>query len=265
MDRLIATFSAAFLARAPKARSSSTRSALVVGMPRSGTSLVEQILSTHPQVHGAGEMDDFPTMVQGISSFVPGDAVYPECMSDVSQSLMDQLVDARSQSLDRASAAPVVIDKMPMNFLHLGLVAMVSPGARVIHCVRDPVDTCLSCFFQHFGGPHYAFSTQLESLASFYRQYDRLMKHWQEVLPLEIMTVRYEDLVADAENVSRRMLDFLGMDWAPQVLRFHENRRTVKTASYAQVRRPLYSTSVGRSERYAHRLGPLMTLQGRRD
>jgi hypothetical protein len=185
-------------------------------------------------------------------------------MNQVNQDLLDELTSARMQSLRRASDAALVVDKTPMNFLHLGLAAMVSPDAKIIHCVRNPVDTCLSCFFEHFGGPHYAFSTELESLASFYRQYDRLMKHWSEVLPLQVMTVRYEHLVEDPEGMSRRLLDFLGVDWAPEVLRFHENQRTVRTSSYAEVRRPIYRTSVGRAQRYAHRLGPLMMLPSRR-
>jgi tetratricopeptide (TPR) repeat protein len=260
VDRLIQTFTPQFLACAAKAHQPSKRSALVIGMPRSGTSLIEQILSTHPDIHGAGELDDFPTMAQQLPSIVQGGGRYPECLRRVDQVLMNQLVKARTESLSRASSAPLVIDKMPMNFLHLGLISLVSPGARVIHCVRDPIDTSLSCFFQHFGGQHYAFSTQLESLVSYYRQYERLMKHWEEVLPVEIMTVRYEEVVADVEQASRQMLAFLGIAWAPEVLRFHENQRTVRTASYAQVRRPIYSTSIGRGERYAHHLGPLMAL-----
>jgi tetratricopeptide (TPR) repeat protein len=263
VDRLIMTFTPEFVASFAGAVSPAPAGTLVVGMPRSGTSLVEQILSTHPQVHGAGELDDFPTMAQGIPSFVPGTEAYPECLKQMGSGLLSQLAEARVQSLAGASSAPVVVDKMPMNFLHLGLVAMVSPGAKIIHCVRNPVDTCLSCYFQHFGGSHYAFSTRLESLATFYRQYERLMRHWARVLPLQILTVRYEDMVDDAEAQSRQMLDFIGLPWAPEVLRFHENRRTVRTASYAQVRRPIYSTSVGRAERYSHRLGPLMGLHSR--
>jgi tetratricopeptide (TPR) repeat protein len=263
VDRLIMTFTPQFLAGAPKAQQDTSASVMVVGMPRSGTSLVEQILSTHPEVYGAGELDDLATMAQGLPSFLPGDASYPECMNQVNQDLLDELTFARMQSLRRASDAALVVDKTPMNFLHLGLASMVSPDAKIIHCVRNPVDTCLSCFFEHFGGPHYAFSTELESLASFYRQYDRLMKHWSRVLPLQVMTVRYEQLVEDPEGMSRRLLDFLGVDWAPEVLRFHENQRTVRTSSYAEVRRPIYRTSVGRAERYAHRLGPLMMLPSR--
>ncbi len=264
VDKLVMTFTHQFFSGVPTTDVDTSSSVLVVGMPRSGTSLVEQILSTHPRIHGAGEMDDFPTMAHSLPAFVPGQASYPECVAHIDQDLLRQLTEARMESLQRASSRDLVVDKMPMNFLHLGLIAMVTPVAKVIHCVRNPVDTCLSCFFQHFGGPHYAFSTELESLASFYREYDRLMKHFSEVLPLQIQTVRYEDMVEDAEATSRSMLDFLGVEWAPEVLRFHENRREVGTASYAQVRRPIYRTSVGRSDRYAHRLGPLMALPGRR-
>ena len=154
----------------------------------------------------------------------------------------------------------MVVDKLPHNFLHLGLAALLTPQARVIHCVRDPIDTCLSCYFQHFSGPANSFSGRLDALSGFYAQYHRLMKHWSAVLPLEILTVRYEDVVADTEQVSQQMLSFLGRSWDPAVLDFHKSARVCATASYAQVQQPIYSSSIGRAERYRHRLGELITV-----
>jgi len=140
--------------------------------------------------------------------------------------------------------------------MNLGFIALLFPGARVIHCVRDPLDTMLSCFFQLFGRPH-PYSHDLVALGTHYRHYQRLMTHWREVLDLDMLTVRYEDLVADQETVSRRMVAFLGLDWDPACLRFHTTRRSVNTASYDQVRQPMYTRSVARWRHYERHLGPL--------
>ena len=164
------------------------------------------------------------------------------------------------QSLQRTSDKPNIVDKLPHNFMHLGLAAIITPDVRVIHTVRDPLDTCLSCYFQHFGGPSFTFSNQLDALSSFYRQYHRLMEHWKAVLPISIHTVQYEDLVSNTEDVAKSMVSHLGLDWDASVLDFHANERIVATASYAQVRRPIYSSSIGRAERYRHRLGALVSL-----
>ena len=142
----------------------------------------------------------------------------------------------------------------------VSMAAVITPQARIIHCARDPVDTCLSCYFQHFSGPALAFSNRLDALSSFYGQYHRLMKHWEEVLPVKVLTVRYEDMVAETKEVSQRMLSFLDVPWEPAVLDFHKSDRICATASYAQVQRPVYSTSVGKAERYRHRLGELITV-----
>ncbi|MEJ2553731.1 MAG: sulfotransferase [Gammaproteobacteria bacterium] len=162
--------------------------------------------------------------------------------------------------LDRLTAlsttATRVSDKMPDNFLRLGLIAMLFPEARIIHCVRDPLDTCLSCYFQNFG-PALSFSYDLPALAVYYRQYRRLMDHWRRVLALPLMEIRYEELVAEQERSTRAMVDFCGLEWDDRGLRFHESARLATTASYPQVRQPLYSRSVGRWRHYARHLGPL--------
>jgi Flp pilus assembly protein TadD len=260
VDALIAVFTPELFASMPKPQADTSASVLVCGMPRSGSSLVEQILDTHPEIHGAGELDDLPTIASGIRHYVDGEGRYPHLVAQLNAELVEKLSAARMDSLRRTSNSPLVVDKLPHNFLHLGLAAIVTPNARVIHTVRDPVDTCLSCFFQHFGGSTFAFTNRLDALSSFFAQYHRLMKHWEAVLPLEMLTVRYEDLVAETETVSRQMLGFLGREWDASVLDFHKNERLVATASYAQVRQPVYSSSVGKAERYRHRIGELVAL-----
>ena len=148
-----------------------------------------------------------------------------------------------------------VTDKKPTNFLHLGLIALAFPNARVIHCRRDRRDVGLSCYFQNFAGPGQAFSYDLENLAHFHDTYLRIMAHWREVLPLRIAEIDYETLVADHKTEIRHLLTFLERDWDPACLDFHRNQRPVVTASHTQVRRPIYTGSVGRWRNYASEMG----------
>jgi len=153
--------------------------------------------------------------------------------------------------------AMLISNKMPANFQHLGLIALLFPEARIIHCMRDPLDTCLSCFFQQFAEGQY-FTYDLESLGGYYRQYLRLMQHWRRVLlDTDMLEVRYEDLVADQEGVSRKMVEFCELQWDERCLRFHETRRLTATASYDQVRQPMYNRSVERWRHYERHLEPL--------
>ena len=148
------------------------------------------------------------------------------------------------------------MDKMPLNFLHLGIICTLFPRARIIHCRRDPLDTCVSCFFQNFENINFASS--LEDVGSYYRQYERLMAHWREVLPGRMFEVRYENLVANQETVSRDLIAYCGLEWDERCLAFHKNPRPVHTASMLQVRRPIYRSSIGRWIRYAGHLQPLL-------
>jgi hypothetical protein len=155
--------------------------------------------------------------------------------------------------------ATYVTDKTPMNVVMLGLVASLLPDIRVMHCIRDPRDTCLSCYLTDFATGN-EFTRNLSDLACVYRDYQRQMAHWKRVLPLPILDVHYEDLIADQEGQTRRMLGFLNLPWDERCLRFHENRRLVGTASLDQVRKPIYATSVGRWKQYEKHLGELMGL-----
>ena len=258
IDAMIATYSPALMANAPRAAHGSERPLFIVGMPRSGTSLVEQILATHPGVFGAGELDIVQRIALDLTKVIGANTPYPQCAASMTGAQCDRLSGLYLRHIDERapSSATRVTDKMPANFLHLGLIALLFPGARIIHCVRDPLDTCLSCYFQNFG-PANAYTYDLSHLGQFYRQYTRLMDHWREVLDVSMMEVRYEDLVENQEGVSRALVDFCGLPWDVRCLRFYETPRTVSTASYDQVRQPMYQHAVERWRRYERHLGPL--------
>jgi tetratricopeptide (TPR) repeat protein len=261
VDRLVAVFTPEYFERVRGLGSPAEEPVFVVGMPRSGSSLVEQILSHHPDVAGAGELRDFPRLVATLPERLSTAGPYPECVGRLDGPAALALADAYlGRVRERVGPALRFTDKMLENFLHLGLVATLLPRARVVHCRRDPLDTCVSCFFQKFRGVNY--TCDLEELGLYYRQYQRLMAHWRTALPLPVLEVAYEELVADSEAGSRRLIDFCGLPWDERVLRFHENPRPVRTVSKLQVRRPIYSSSLGRWRRYAAHLAPLCQALG---
>jgi Sulfotransferase family/Tetratricopeptide repeat len=261
-DRLITAWNPPMLARLPKARADGSRCVFIVGMPRSATSLIEQIIASHPKATGAGELNDLPKAVHDLrpsmTQLVPM-LHEPELLT---QPMLDRMAREYLATIRGVSAsASRVTDKMPMNFLHLGLVRQLLPGARVIHTVRNPIDTCWSCFTQNFSGNN-PFSYDLRHCGLFYRQYARLMDHWKRVLDVPMLDVVYEDLLADPERIVRAMLEFLGLPWDERCMKFHENKRVVNTASMDQVRRKLFTSSKGRWRRYEKHLGPLIEALG---
>ncbi len=261
ISRIIEAFSVAALKKMPRASNRSERPVFIVGMPRSGTSLVEQILASHPEVYGAGELVAMNTMVQSMPQ-----GFYPKYVRNIRQETLDELAQHYLNGLVGlpCGCARRVTDKLPGNFLHLGLIALLFPGARVIHCVRHPLDTCLSIFFQFFGASH-TYATNLVDLGFYYREYQRVMRHWQQVLEIPMLEVRYEELIADQERVSRTMVEFCGLPWDDHCLQFYKTRRYVATASYDQVNKPIYSSSVARWKKYEKHLGPLKQALGWRD
>ncbi|HEX4590744.1 MAG TPA: sulfotransferase [Gemmataceae bacterium] len=258
IDSFIDFFTRDGLASLPKGSDQSNKPVFIVGMPRSGTTLVEQILSSHPAVHGGGETQRMSQVCLDAMQILPARPEdYPACLSRLTTEQVDRL--ARSYLDPLSASAPDaarITDKLPLNFLHLGLIAMLLPGARVIDCRRDPRDTCLSCYFAMFEAGN-DFKYDLGHCAHFYQQYRRLMQHWHESLDLPILEVPYEEVVADPEAQTRRMLDFLGVAWDERCLRFFESKRPVTTSSVQQVRRPLYQSSVGRWRHYRRHLGEL--------
>jgi len=246
----------------PRARTASEIPVFIVGMPRSGTSLVEQILASHPRVHGAGELAEVNTAVLSLGGEVRS-GVLLACST---RKLTPQSVDRAGRDLARSlrklgPAADRVTDKMPTDFLHLGPISLLCPGARVIHCERNAGDTALSCYLHQFGG-NINFAQDLGHLGAFYRQYRRIMRHWREVLDTPILDVPYEELTADQEALSRRLVEHVGLEWDEACLRFHENPRVTMTASNEQVRRPIFTSSVKRWKRYEQHLGPLIEALG---
>jgi tetratricopeptide (TPR) repeat protein len=250
------TFTPALLKSLAGAGSRSDMPIFVLGMPRSGTTLVEQILASHPQIHGAGELRAMQGIVDGL-----GD--YPTAAMRLAPADLARLGDAylaRVRPLARGRAH--VVDKMPANFLKAGLIHLMLPDARIVHCRRDPVDTCLSCYTKLFSGDQ-MFAYDLRELGLFHRAYQALMAHWREVLPQDrFIEVDYEAVVEDLEGEARRLVAFLGLPWDDACLDFHKTERPVRTASVNQVRQPIYRTSAGRWKAHAAHLEPLLSALG---
>ena len=245
---------------APVAEAGSPRSILIVGMPRSGTTLVEQILASHPAVAAGGELPLLGRLALDLPDLT-GDA--DAALESLTEAQSERCAAAyRGGLADRAQGKAVVTDKAPLNFRYLGWAAALLPDLRVIHCRRDPVDTCVSCFCRLFGDGRAEFSYDLAELGTTYRLYRALMDHWHQVLPGRILDLSYEALVADQEAVSRELLAFCDLDWDPRVLAFHRTRRAVQTASADQVRNPITAASVGRWRRYDAYLAPLKKALG---
>lgn len=257
MAAIRAMFSEERLAELPRAEHGSQRPVFIVGMPRSGSSLVEQILASHPQVYGGGELTTLWKIVQTLPASVGATAPYPACVPDLASENLDQLSKTYLDQLQTLSPNALrVTDKLPHNFLHLGLINLLFPQARIVHCVREPLDTCLSIYFHRFNSSH-LYARNLRSLGRYYRAYEHLIAHWNQVLSLPILTLRYEDLVEDVEGMSRRLVDFCGLDWDEACLHFHANERVVNTPSHQQVRRPIYRDAMQRWRNYEPWIGPL--------
>lgn len=257
IDRIRAVFDAEFLAARADWGAGSERPVFILGVPRSGTTLVEQILASHPQFHGAGELRKLTEIAEALPVRLESELDYPEAAAALDRGTALALAEEYLEALGtHAGEARRVSDKMPDNFLRLGLIAMLLPRARIIHCRRGALDACLSCYFQNFAGRH-RFSTDLTDLGHYHHHYERLMAHWREVLPGRVLEVDYEAIVAGLEEESRRLVEFCGLDWDPRCLAFHETERPVRTASQWQVRQPLFTTSAGRWRNYDKHLAPL--------
>jgi len=234
----------------------------VFGMPRSGTTLVEQILASHPSVHGAGEINDLWRIVSGLGKALPPGSRQPEDIGEAPPEIWRELGERYVRRLRHyAPDADRITDKLPFNYTLAGIIRLALPRSRIIHCVRDPRDTCVSCYMTSFQNDR-GFTFDLAELGETYRLYWDLMEHWRAVLPGGFYEIRYESLVEDMENQSRALVDYLGLEWSEDCLRFFENPRTVTTASMTQVRRPVYKSSVGRWRRYRDYLGPLIQSLG---
>jgi Flp pilus assembly protein TadD len=235
----------------------------IVGMPRSGSTLVEQILAAHPAVAAGGELHHFRLSVDEVAASRSPAREFPENLSTL---LPGDLVTIGERYLSRlmplAGGRLRVTDKLPANAILAGLIHCTLPNAKIVHCVRDPVDTCLSCFMKSFGR-RVPYSTDLGTLGRYYRAQTQLMEHWCSILPPgSVLDVRYEDVVENLEEQSRRLISHCGLDWDPRCVRFHETRRPVNTASVFRVREPIGNSTIGRGRRYAAHLRPLLAALG---
>jgi tetratricopeptide (TPR) repeat protein len=253
VDQLIGSFDTAFMRRCRAQASTSQLPVFIVGMPRSGTSLTEQILASHPDVFGAGEVAFWNAAYHANQDAALECKMDANVIAGMARDYLDHLTSL-------AGGAQRVVDKMPANFLYAGLIHCALPQARIIHMQRHPIDTCLSIYFQNFFSIG-AYANDLGNLAHYYGEYVRITNHWRAVLPATtLLEIPYEALIEDQEGWTRRMLDFIGVPWDPKCLDFHKTDRVVITVSKWQVRQKISKASVGRWRNYERFVGPLRSL-----
>lgn len=253
IDRIVRDVDAAFMQSLHSSANHSERPVFIIGMPRSGTSLTEQILASHPDAFGAGEVRFWDRAFSEVEAVVRSGQHPGACVVQLADEYLKRVT-------HRAGDALRVTDKMPANFLYAGLISAVFPRARLIHMQRHPLDTCLSVYFQNFFNVS-PYANDLDDLADYYGQYLRIMEHWRAVLPAgSLLEVPYEDLVAQPEAWTRRMLEFIGLPWDPRCLEFQRTDRVVVTASRWQVRQQIHTSSAGRWRNYEKYLSPLRHL-----
>lgn len=261
-DKLIEVFDRATLKRLRGGGFNSEVPVFVLGMPRSGTTLTEQIIASHPQAYGAGELRDLLTIAH--RALPPHEqAAFPDNLKHLTpETLSTWGADYVAGIQKKAPDAGRITDKMPSNFLILGLIHVMLPKAKIVHVMRNPVDTCLSNFTRLFNNGQEQ-SYDMAELGRYYRGYARLMAHWRKVLPKgAFFEIKYEDLVADTETHARKLIEYCGLEWDDACLKFHETKRSIRTASVTQVRQPIYKSSVERWRNYGDSLGPLLEALG---
>jgi tetratricopeptide (TPR) repeat protein len=258
VDRTIKTFTEDFLSHRRDWGVRTERPIFIVGMPRSGTTLVEQILCSHPAVHGAGELMTVFDIFGGLRKKLKPDLGMPRIAKLLTRESTIEAAQAYLDVIGKLNAEKrFVSDKMPFNFRYLGFISLLFPDAKIIQTIRHPLDIGLSCYFTRFRDA-LDFSFNMVDVGCYYRDFERLMAHWNGVVRNSVLQVQYEDLIADQEGQSRRLLEFCGLDWDERVIRFHETERPVLTASNWQVRQPIYATSVRRWRNYRDHLKPMI-------
>lgn len=266
VDSLIAMFSKSNLRMIARSTDRSQVPLFVIGMPRSGTSLVEQIIASHPLAFGAGEINDIDAIARTLTAETASMYAYPDSIADLTTEISNRLAQQYLSRLRQLGGkAQRVTNKMLEQYEHVGLIWTLFPGARVIYIRRDPFDTCLSCFTRHMNPDRVPYARSLEHLGLVYRQHERLMEHWRQTLDLPILTVQYEQIVAEQEPLTRQIIEFIGLPWSDRCLRYWETDRTVMTLSYDQVNKPIYDSSIGRWKNYEKHLKPLRNALGMTD
>lgn len=269
LDQIRATFTPELVATLAPVVNPTEKPIFIVGMPRSGTTLIEQVLASNQGFAAVGELQDIILQVYGGTPFAPvlTREGYPHWVTcDGAADVLRVIAGTYLYKIERmAPGAKRIIDKMPANFLTLGVLAAIYPNARFIHSRRAPLDNCIACFTTLFTANAYESTYDLAGMGRYYRAYESLMNHWHRLFPGRILDVHYEDMVTDLEGQSRRMMDFLGLPWDASCLSFHEHTTAVRTASFEQVRRPVFTSSVGRWKTYGKHIGPLIDALGLSD
>lgn len=265
-DRLIQSFSQQTIDSLQSFANPSRLPLFIVGMPRSGTSLVEQILSSHSQVHGAGELNYLLQLMHQPIKHQQSIFHFPENLQYLSPHLAHSITTQYLSYLQRFfPQAKRITDKMPHNFMAIGLIHALFPNAKIIHVNRNPMDTCLSCYTKLFTQGQ-LYSYDLRELGQYYQCYERIMEHWRHLLPANSwLDIRYETMVTHFDEEAKRLIDFCELPWEPACLRFYQSKRQVRTASFAQVRQPVYSSSVDRWRQYEQELAPLIQVLNQKE
>jgi len=271
-DRIEALFTPALIAAKSGGGDPSRAPIFIIGMPRSGTTLVEQIIASHPAVYGGGELQTLNDVLLTVRGPDGARLAYPEFVAALDEAALAQIGTRYVASASALAAAEGrvgpgaslrITDKMPSNYYFAGLIHLALPHAKIIHTVRDPIDTCVSCFSKLFSAEQ-NHTYDLAELGRYYKRYAQLMRHWRRVLPKgSLLDVRYEDVVADLEGQARRIIAYCGLPWEARCLAFHATERPIRTASATQVRQPIYKSAIGRWRAYEEHLGPLLgALEG---
>jgi tetratricopeptide (TPR) repeat protein len=259
VDGLLAAFTPEFFERVRGFGLDAEQPLFIVGLPRSGTTLIEQILASHSKIHGAGELRLAREAFESLPRVMNVEASPSECVRRLDRAVLRRVAQRHLDQLRALDPKALrIADKMPDNYLYLGLIAVMFPRAKVIHCRRDLRDVAVSCWMTNFR--HIRWACAPEHIAGRFRDYQRGMEHWRRVLPTPLCAVDYEETVADLEGVARRVVAWSGLEWEPACLAFHETARPVRTASVTQVRQPIYKRSVQRWKNYEKDLAPLLAL-----
>ncbi|MCA9311160.1 MAG: sulfotransferase [Phycisphaerales bacterium] len=256
---LIETWSAERIAEYPRATCDDATPVFVAGMPRSGTSLIDQIIDAHPLAAGVGELATIEVFAARLGKVYDPDKPPPDCFGRYNQFRWTSVAHDYLSEVRRSAPPGVqrIVNKSLGNNKLVGLLALLFPRTRIIHALRDPRDVAISCYMGGFNNRLHAWSTRIEWVASAWEQSLRLMDHWKCILEIPILDVRYEELVRDPDSQFPRLIEFLGLEWDEACRAFHQSRRTVRTLSYDQVNRPLYTTSAGRHTHYREQIADL--------
>ena len=264
----IRVWSKEVIEKLPRSRIDSPKPVFIVGMPRSGTSLIEQVIASHPLAYGGGELIETFRASRILSEPTELQPDRMDVVTQLKRASLDRSARKILQGMERTAGKEIqrITDKLPNNYEHIGMLGLLFPGAKVIHSKRNPLDNSVSCFLLDFVGDHnHGYSYNLEHMAHQYQIYEQYMAHWKEVSPIEILDVQYEDLVANPEEGARRIIDFIGLEWDDRCAKSHETKRAVSTLSSDQVRKPMYTSSIGRWKNYEKHIGVLIDALGTDD